>query len=97
MRRQARWKSEDEAWGEGRQKMRERERGKRGTKMAGGIRATEMRTKQGSDILGKKGSKERHKHYEKEGRNEWMKRYWLPEVERDDWGESFCHFPGTTR
>lgn len=53
MRRQTGWKSEDEAWGEGRQKMGEKERGKRGTKMAGGMRATEMRTKQGNDILGK--------------------------------------------
>lgn len=32
--------------GEGRQKMRE-ERGKRGTKMAGGMRAAEMRAKEG--------------------------------------------------
>lgn len=38
----------------------------------------------------------RNKHYEKEGNNEWMKRCRLLEVKRDDWRESFCHFPGST-
>lgn len=31
----------------------------------------------------------RHKHHEKEGNNEWMKRCGLPEVKRDDWRETF--------
>lgn len=38
----------------------------------------------------------RNEHCEKEGYNEWMKRCGLLEVKRDDWRESFCHFPGRT-
>lgn len=38
----------------------------------------------------------RHMHCEREGNSEWMKRCGLLEVKRDDWRESFCHFPGST-
>jgi len=38
----------------------------------------------------------RNKHDEKGGNNEQMKRCGPIEVKRDDWRESFCHFPGST-
>lgn len=37
----------------------------------------------------------RHKHCEKDGNNEWMKRCRLIKVKRYDWGESFCNFSGS--
>lgn len=41
------------------------------------------------------GGEKRHKHYDREGK-EWMKRWGLLRVKRDDWRECFCHYPGST-